>query len=108
MFNFFGKKTSKDFMEEAKETYGVTEQRPMWTCPPEPESKPKEKEGTVYYRLGLTNNDRVSFQMGYSEITMNKTGCQQMIDQLTFFMNQLDEQHVEEASDSDDTGPTKD
>ena len=53
---------------------------------PEP---PKEEPARTYYRLGLTDNNRVSFYMGYNEITMNKEGCQQMIDQLKFFQKQL-------------------
>ena len=61
--------------------------------PPMPQVQPpKEEPAKTYYRLGLTDNDRVSFQMGYSEITMNRAGCQQVIDQLTFFMNQLQEE----------------
>ena len=86
MFSLFGKKTAKDFVAEAKETYGVPEQQPMWTSPPEPK---KEEPAKIFYRFGVTDNNRVAFSMGYSEITMNREGCQQMIDQLTFFMNQL-------------------
>ena len=66
---------------------------------PEPKAVPKmpevvpppkkEKDAITYYRLGLTDNNRVSFNMGYSEITMNHEGCQQLIDQLTFFQGQL-------------------
>lgn len=60
---------------------------------PEPKAvpyvEPPEKPATVFYRLGVTDNNRLAFNMGYSEITMNKRGVQQMIDQLTFFMNQL-------------------
>jgi hypothetical protein len=56
------------------------------TAPPIPEP---EKPAKTYYRLGLTDNNRVSFQMGYSELTMSRAGCQQVIDQITFFMNQL-------------------
>lgn len=56
------------------------------TIPPVPVP---EKPATIFYRFGVTDNNRVSFQMGYSEITMNKGGCQSLIDQLTFFMNQL-------------------
>jgi hypothetical protein len=66
------------------------------TVPPMPEVKPpKEKDAKVYYRFGITDNDRIAFQMGYSEITMNREGCQQLIDQLTFFMNQLPEDSAE-------------
>ena len=68
-----------------------------------PSVPPKPKDSQVYYRFGVTDNDRVAFSMGYSEITMNRAGCQQMIDQLTFFMNQLPEDdNVEETSDSND------
>lgn len=89
MFNFFGKKTTRDFMEEAKETYGIPEQKPMWTVPPEPE---QEEDAKVFYRFGVTDKNRVAFSMGYREITLNKAGCQQMIDQLTFFMNQIEDE----------------
>ena len=61
-----------------------------YITPPEPE---KEKPPTVFYRLGITDNNRVAFTMGYSEITMNKSGCQQLIDQLTVFMNQLHDEN---------------
>lgn len=56
---------------------------------PDPEP---EKPAKVYYRFGVTDNNRVAFQMGYSEITMNRKGCQDLIDQLTFFMNQLQDE----------------
>ena len=62
--------------------------------PPMPKVDPpeeKEKPAHVYYRLGITDNNRVAFTMGYSEITMNKSGCQQLIDQITLFMNQLND-----------------
>jgi len=54
--------------------------------PPEPEKPP-----TTYYRLGITNNSRVSFQMGYSEITMNADGVDNMIRQLQVFRDQVRE-----------------
>ncbi len=87
MFDFFRRRTAKEFVEEAKEKYGV---------PPMPEvTPPKEEPAKIYYRLGLTDNNRVAFSMGYTEITMNRAGCQQMIDQLTFFQNQLKEEQDE-------------
>jgi hypothetical protein len=60
--------------------------------PPEP-----EKPVTTYYRLGITNNSRVSFQMGYSEITMNADGVDNMIKQLQLFRDQIAEyeEHTE-------------
>ena len=52
---------------------------------------PKEEPAKIFYRIGCTDQNRVAFSMGYSEITMNKKGCQQMIDQLTVFMNQIED-----------------
>ena len=84
MFNFFRKRTAEEFLEEAKETYIA------------PKKEEKEKPVTTYYRLGLTDNNRVSLQMGYTEINMNRQGVQQLIDQLTVFMNQLDVEKEQE------------
>ena len=63
--------------------------------PPMPEVKPPKEDPKVFYRFGVTDNNRVAFQMGYSELTMNKQGCQNLIDQLTFFMNQLEDDSEE-------------
>jgi hypothetical protein len=54
----------------------------------EPPKEP-EKPATTYYRLGITSNGRVSFQMGYSEITMNVGGVNNMIQQLEIFRDQI-------------------
>jgi hypothetical protein len=56
----------------------------------DPVPSPK-KESKTYYTLGLTDDNRVSFQMGYTTLTMNDVGIQQLIDQLEFFKNQLEE-----------------
>lgn len=66
-----------------------------YTKPPEP-----EKPAHTYYRLGITDNNRVSFQMGYSEITMNAAGVNNMIKQLEVFRDQLQEQTDEENDES--------
>jgi len=58
-----------------------------------------EKPVTTYYRLGITNNSRVSFQMGYSEITMNADGINNMIKQLECFRDQI----VEYETDNEET-----
>lgn len=60
-----------------------------------PYVEPPEKPATVFYRLGVTDNNRVAFQMGYCEITMNKQGVQNMIDQLEFFKEQLYDEETE-------------
>ena len=93
MFNLFGKKDK----EENSNVYNLPSSK---SVPPVPQVEPPKKEepAKIYYRLGLTDNNRVAFSMGYSEITMNAAGCQQMIDQLTFFQSQL----------YDEGGPTDD
>jgi len=91
MFNLFGKKDKGNVVDF-----------PKLVEPTEPKPEPKKEEpAKIFYRLGLTDNNRVSFQMGYSEITMNKAGCQQMIDQLEFFKGQL-------YDDNDTTPPDPD
>jgi hypothetical protein len=84
MFNWFGKKN-----DAMSNVYNLPTPK---ATPPMPEVVPPEPEkpAKIFYRLGLTDNNRVAFSMGgYSEITMNREGCQQMIDQLIFFQSQL-------------------
>ena len=58
--------------------------------PVEPPEPPKtEKDPTTYYTFGLTDDNRVSFRMGYTTLTMNHIGVQSLIDQLEFFKDQL-------------------
>lgn len=85
MFDLFRRKTAKEYMDESSNVYNLPKPK-LVEPPPEPK---KEEPAKTFYRLGLTDNNRVSFQMGYSEITMNHAGCQQMIDQLVFFQSQL-------------------
>ena len=89
MFDWFNKKKSNvvDFPKD-------------YIKPVEPPAPEPEKPAKIFYRLGLTDNNRVAFSMGMSEITMNHQGCQQMIDQLTFFQSQL--------CAEDDNGPGDD
>ena len=63
-----------------------------YVVPPLP---PKEEPAKIYYRFGITDNNRVAFQMGYTEITMNKQGVQNLIDQLSFFRDQLTDETEE-------------
>lgn len=79
MFDFFKKKPSNVVpFPEKKHDY----------IPPEP---PKEEKtpATTYYRLGITSDNRVSFQMGYGEITMNSLGVDNLIKQLELFKQQI-------------------
>lgn len=69
--------------------------------PPMPEVKPpKEEPATVFYRLGITNNNRVSFQMGYSEITMNALGVDNMIKLLEAHKSLLVEDEEEDNNEN--------
>ena len=90
MFDFFKRKTAKDFMQDARDTYGLPEPKETPSMPPVPPN-PAKDDAKIFYRFGVTDNNRIAFSMGYSEITMNKAGCQQLIDQVTFFMSQLEE-----------------
>jgi hypothetical protein len=94
MFNLFGKKDKESNVVKFPDhrEYGIDDKQAL----PLPEKK--EEPAKIFYRLGLTDNNRVAFSMGYSEITMNAAGCQQMIDQLNFFKSQL----------QDEGGPTDD
>jgi len=84
------------FKKKEKETTNVV---PF----PKPEAVPyveppkTEKPATVFYRFGMTDKNRLAFQMGYSEITMNKQGVQNLIDQLAFFRDQLEDEENDHA-----------
>lgn len=79
MFNWFKKKDAGNVIK-----FPEPKAVPYVEPPKEP-----EKPATTYYRLGITNNSRVSFQMGYSEITMNADGVNNMIKQLEVFRDQI-------------------
>lgn len=56
-----------------------------YVTPPEPKIEPK-----VYYTFGLTDDNRVTFTMGYTTLTMNEEGIQDLIDQLEFYKNRIE------------------
>ena len=87
--------------------FGKKEENPNNVVPfPEPKAVPKmpqttppkeeEKPAHTYYRLGITDNNRVSLQMGYSEITMSAKGVDNLISQLELFRDQIVEEEIEE------------
>ncbi len=103
MFNFFRRSTAKELVDEANNVYNLPKPK---LVPPVPEvTPPKEEPAKTYFRLGLTDNNRVSFYMGYSEITMNHAGVQQMIDQLTFYQSQLYDENPTPDDDPDGGEP---
>jgi hypothetical protein len=50
---------------------------------------PKEKDPTTYYSIGHTDDNRVTLRMGYTTLTMNYDGVQNLIDQLELYQSQL-------------------
>jgi len=50
---------------------------------------PKEKDPTTYYSIGHTDDNRVTLRMGYTTLTMNSAGVQNLIDQLELYQSQL-------------------
>jgi hypothetical protein len=65
---------------------------PKAVAPVEP-TAPKEKDPTTYYSIGHTDDNRVTLRMGYTTLTMNYHGVQNLIDQLELYQQQL---HKEE------------
>ena len=45
----------------------------------------------IQYSVGITNEDRIALKIGYSTLTMNKMGCENLIEQLDIFVKQLKE-----------------
>jgi hypothetical protein len=102
MFDWFGKAfgrreytTWKDIppptdTEKVAEDMNKVIQFPELKSAPPPEPEP-EKPGRVFYRLGLTDNNRVALSMYYGELTMNSVAVQKLIDQLEFYKSQLTE-----------------
>jgi hypothetical protein len=61
---------------------------PRAVAPVEPPT-PKEKDPTTYYSIGHTDDNRVTLRMGYTTLTMNSAGVQNLIDQLELYQSQL-------------------
>jgi hypothetical protein len=91
MFNLFSKKDKKP---SNVVPFPASQDNNPYIPPPKEEEKP----ATTYYRLGITSNSRVSFQMGYSEITMNADGVDNMIRQLELFRDQIKEYEEQDNS----------
>lgn len=79
MFDWFKKKEYTNVIK-------FPEVKTPYVEPPKEESKSK-----VYYTFGLTDDNRMAFQMGYTTLTMNREGIQDLITQLEFFRDQLHE-----------------
>ena len=75
MFDFFTRRTAKDYLTEAKENYAV----------PEPKTEPDETdEPNEYFRVGATNDGKTTLTFigdngSTMTLTMNQQACEQMI-----------------------------
>jgi hypothetical protein len=49
---------------------------------------PKEKE-QEYYSIGVTSEGKMTFKTGITTLTMTRQGCEDLIEQLTVFKNQM-------------------
>ena len=54
-----------------------------------------EEPATIFYRIGVTDKNRVAFSMGMSEITMTRAGINNMIQQLEVFRDQLTDEETD-------------
>jgi hypothetical protein len=101
MFEMFNKKSSN--------VVEFPEQKNQYKAPPGyygayAEPSKKEEPVTTYYRLGITSNGRVSFQMGHSEITMSTGGIDNLIAQLEVFRDQIAQYEDNGPEDDPDGG----
>ena len=49
----------------------------------------------LHYTIGITTEDRIAFKVGYSTLTMSKTGCEDLIEQLEVFVKQLKQKETD-------------
>jgi hypothetical protein len=84
MFDWFGRKPDYNnvvkFPEQVKNPVPYIEQ-------------PKPEE--MHYSIGITSEDRVALRIGYSTLTMNKDGCENLIEQLEVFVKQLKQKETD-------------
>jgi len=84
MFDWFGRKDDYSNVVKFPDKVSPT----PYIAPP----TPKEVQPDAVYSIGVTaEGTHMTFTMGYSTLTMTKTGCQNLIDQLEVFKNQLGE-----------------
>ena len=61
---------------------------------PTPYIEPPNKE-QEYYCIGVTSENRITFKTGISTLTMNREGCENLIEQLEVFMKQLKQKETD-------------
>ena len=65
---------------------------------PVPYIEPQQPDPTTYYSIGLTDDNRVTFKIGYSTLTMNRRGVENLIEQFEVFIKNLPEEQQDEQS----------
>lgn len=50
---------------------------------------PKQEKEQEYYSIGVTSEGKMTFKTGVTTLTMTRKGCEDLIEQLTVFKNQL-------------------
>lgn len=84
MFNWFGRRTAKDYLEDAKNFMDEANAKynvPPMPCVKEPESKTKD----ALYMVGSTDDGMVQLRVGTPTsitLTMNEPAVRQLIRQL--------------------------
>jgi hypothetical protein len=56
-----------------------------------PYIEPPKKQEQEYYSIGVTSEGKMTFKTGITTLTMSRKGCEDLIEQLTVFKNQLPE-----------------
>lgn len=87
MFDLFKKRTAKEFLADAKDTYEL----PKLT---EPLPMPTPKEDRAYYTVGSLDDGRVQLTVGYPSsisLTMNEAAVRQMIKLLEAAITEKDQ-----------------
>ena len=81
---------NKDMEKIGQDMSKVIQFPELTAAPTVPKEVPKDTGGKTVYSVGLTDDGRVSLTMGYSSVTMNAIGVQQLIDQLALFKSQIE------------------
>jgi hypothetical protein len=89
MFDWFGRKPDYTNVVKFPEQIKV----------PTPYIDPPKTEET-YYSIGVTSENRITLKTGYSTLTMNRKGVENLIQQLAVFRDQLEEEHNNEEEDN--------
>jgi hypothetical protein len=62
------------------------------SVPPIPYVEPPKEKEQEYYSIGVTSEGKMTFKTGITTLTMTRKGCEDLIEQLTVFKNQMHEE----------------